>query len=114
MKMMVKLYLSSFFAYLKQLRDANDEDNLEYLTSLMSDDENDATEDTTFHSLQSGGANVEKPKGRIESGAFDEELDAVAKNRKRRSQEAQVHKKRHKRDTGRQPNDNRTALLEGG
>lgn len=85
----------------------NDEEDLEYLTSLMGgdDDDDDAREDVSLRSS-------EKPKSRQESGVFDEELDAVAKNRKRRfSQEAKGDKKRLKEQ---QENDKRTASLEGG
>ena len=86
----------------------NDEDDLEYLTSLMSDDDNDedGREDVSLRC----DTKVEKPKSRKESGAFDEELDTVAKSRKRRhSQETQGNKKRHKEEE----KDDRTTLLEG-
>lgn len=87
----------------------NDEDELEYLTSLMSDEENDDGREDV--SLQRN-TKVEQPKNRVESGVFDEELDTVAKSRKRRlSQETQGNKKRHKEQT--EQENNRTALLEG-
>lgn len=86
----------------------DDEDELEYLTSLMSDDDNEEAGEEV-----SGSTKVEKLKGRTESRVFDEELDTVAKNRKRRfSQGTQAHKKKHKEQSG-QENDNKTALLEG-
>ena len=89
----------------------NDEAELEYLTSLMSDD-NDNEEEGEEISLRCS-TKVEKPKSRTESGVFDDELDTVAKNRKRRlSQETQAHKKRRKGQS-KQENDNKTALLEG-
>lgn len=76
----------------------------------MSDDENDDGEEDV--SLRCN-AKVEKPKSRIESAVFDEELDTLAKSRKRRlSQEPQGNKKKRKEQTE-QENDNRTALLEG-
>ena len=93
----------------------DDEDELEYLTSLMSDDDNEEAEEEV--SLRCSTKD-EKLKGRTESGVFDEELDTVAKDRKRRfSQETQARtrahiKKRRKEQSG-QENDNRTALLEG-
>ena len=89
----------------------NDGDELDYLTSLMSDDNDEAGEEVSLRC----STKVEKPKGRTESGAFDEELDTVAKNKKRRlSQETQAHKKRRK-EQSRQENekDNKTTLLEG-
>ena len=75
----------------------------------MSDDENDdGKEDVSLRC----NAKVEKPKSRTESAVFDEELDTLAKNRKRRlSQEPQGNKKKRKEQTE-QEND-RTALLEG-
>ena len=86
----------------------DDEDELEYLTSLMSDDDNEEAGEEV-----SGSTKVEKLKSRSESGVFDEELETVAKNRKRKpSQETRAHKKRRKERPG-QENDNRTALLEG-
>ena len=85
----------------------NEEDDLEYLTSLMSDDDDDdGKEDVALRC----DTKVEKPKSRTESGAFDEELDTVAKSRKRRhSQETQGKKKGCKE----QESNNRTASLEG-
>lgn len=86
----------------------NDEDDLEYLTSLMSDgDSDDGREDVSLRC----STEVQKPRSRIESGAFDEELDTVAKSRKRRhSQETPGNKKKRKEE-GKE--DDRTALLEG-
>jgi len=85
----------------------SDEDNLEYLASLMSEDENDdIREDIPLQC-------VEKPKSRIESTVFDEELDTVAKSRKRKlSQETQVRKKSCKEQT-QKAKDDHTASLEG-
>ena len=86
----------------------NDEDELEFLTSLMSDDDNDAEEVSLRYNTKD-----EKPKSRTESGAFDEELETVAKSQKRKlSRETQAHKKRRK-EQSQQENDSKTALLEG-
>lgn len=89
----------------------SDEDDLAYLTSLMSDDENDTAREDT--SLQCN-AKVEKPKSRTESKAFDEELDTVANSRKRRpSQQTGICKKKREEQMQSTANDNQTALLEG-
>ena len=74
----------------------------------MSDDDNCEVEVSLRCNIKD-----DKPKSRTESGAFDEELETVAKSRKRRlSHETQAHKKRRK-EQSQQENDNKTALLEG-
>ena len=90
----------------------SDGDDLEYLTSLMSDDESDNGREDSASSQCS--PKTKKPKSRIESGAFDAELDAEAKSRKRRlsRQDTRVHKKKRE-EQSQQENDNRTAILEG-
>ena len=90
----------------------NDEDDLEYLTSLMSDD--DCDDEAKEEGSLRCSTNVEKPKSRTESGVFDEELDTVAKSRKRKlSQETQRAHKKRRRGESQQENENKTALLEG-
>ena len=82
----------------------SDEDQLEYLTSLMSDGEevNDGRQCNT--------KGDEQQKSRTESKVFDKELDEVAKSRKRK---LSVESRKHIKKKTKEQVDDKTASLQG-
>ena len=93
-------YLFDIFKVIKGFE--SDEDQLEYLASLMSDGEDDGTQ------LKTPGD--EQKKSRTESKAFDKELDEITKSRKRKlSSESGKRVNKKKKE---QVND-KTASLQG-
>jgi len=82
----------------------NDEDQLEYLASLMSDGEE------VCGGTQPSTQGDERQKNRTESKVFDRELDEVAKSRKRKlSSESRKHVNKKKTKEV----DDKTASLQG-
>jgi len=94
-----------FIQYFKVMKGfESDEDQLDYLASLMSDEEDEVNINgtRTQHSTQR-----ERQKCRTESKAFDNELDKVAKSRKRKLSGESSNKKR------KEGVDDKTASLQG-
>jgi len=82
----------------------SDEDQLEYLASLMSDGE-EANDET-----QCNTKGIEQQKSRTESQVFDKELDEVAKSRKRK---LSVESRKHINKKTKGQVDDKTASLQG-